>query len=77
MIKDFAKVNNHPGLVRDLKTKAIVNTDQTAYEVYLSERDFRNQIKQTQTVINQDINMLKTDIQEIKTLLHTFISSKV
>ena len=63
------KIKNHPGLVRDTKTKAIVNVDSTAFEIYKSERNFRKEIKEKTYEAEQDINTIKNDLNEIKTIL--------
>ena len=34
----IAKVQGHPGLVRDLKTQAIVNVDSDAYARYMARK---------------------------------------
>jgi len=67
------KVKNHPGLVRDSKTKAIVNVDSAAFEIYKSERNFRKEIKEKTYEVEHDINTIKNELNEIKTILLQFI----
>ena len=76
MIKDFAKVKDSPNLVRDRNTRAIVNTDSKAYEVYMSEKAFREQVMRQQQSTSMDINNVKQDIQELKSLIITLINQK-
>lgn len=64
---DFAKVQGHDGLVRDMKTGAIINHDSSAIEA-------RRKSKNLTTAI-EDINNLKEEISEIKALLHELIKN--
>lgn len=76
MIKNFAKVKDNPSLVRDKNTRAIVNTDTKAYEIYMSEKLFREQVMKQQQTTSQDIHNVKQDIQELKSLIITLINQK-
>jgi len=64
---DFAKVQGHDGLVRDMNTGAIINKDSSAIEA-------RRKTKNLSTAI-EDINNLKEEISEIKALLHELIKN--
>jgi len=61
-------MNEHK-FVRDNNSKAILNTDVSALDQYKISRD--KKIKEEVTLQNcvNDINILKTDMQEIKNLL--------
>jgi len=56
------KVEDHPNLKRDVKTKAIINTDSSAYIRYINERDVRN----TQ---QNEIDSLRQQIEELKNMI--------
>lgn len=73
MIKETAKVKNYPDLVRDTKTKAIVSVDTVAFQTYHKERQFRKEIKLKTSDVEQDINILKSELSDIKKLLITLI----
>jgi hypothetical protein len=62
---DYAKVEGHDGLVRDQNTGAILNLDDSAIEA-------RRKSKHLSSAL-QDINMLKNEISEIKSLLRELI----
>ena len=62
---DFAKVEGHDGLVRDQNTGAIINLDDAAIEA-------RRKSKHLSSAL-EDINMLKNEISEIKSLLRELI----
>ena len=64
---DFVKVEGHDGLVRDQNTGAIFNLDNSAI-------DARRKSKQLGSALD-DINKLKNDVSEIKSLLRELIKN--
>jgi len=56
-------VENHPSLMRDVKTTAIVNTDSAAYVRYMNDRNARLSQK-------DEIDRLKNEIELLKQLIH-------
>ena len=64
---DYARVDGHDGLVRDLNTGAIINQDVSAI-------DARKKSKHLSSALD-DINMLKNEVSEIKTLLRELIQN--
>ena len=64
---DYLKVEGHDGLVRDQKTGAILNLDDSAIEA-------RRKSKHLGSALD-DINMLKKEVSEIKTLLRELIQN--
>ena len=65
----IAKVKDSPGLVRDMGNQAILNTDNAALEAY---RRKRNKQKEIDEVIS-DINNMKSDIDQIKSLMQRLL----
>ena len=63
------KVEGHNNLVRENDSNAIVNTDLSEYNNYLSLRSKRNQKSERIDNMENDLKSLKDDINEIKTLL--------
>ena len=65
-----AKVKNNPNLERDLSTRAVINTNTSAYEARLA------QIEKVKLDAQQseDIIQLKKDVGEIKKLLEKIAS---
>jgi len=53
------KVEDHPKLKRDVKTTAIVNTDETAYERYINDRNVRLKQKNEIDDLRHQIDVLK------------------
>ena len=64
---DYIKVSGHDGLVRDKKTGAIINLDDSAIEA-------RRKSKHLGSALD-DINMLKNEISEIKSLLKELVKN--
>ena len=64
---DSLKVEGHDGLVRDQKTGAILNLNDSAIAA-------RRKSKQLSSALD-DINMLKTEVSEIKSLLRELVKN--
>jgi hypothetical protein len=60
-------VKGHSNLYRDEQTGAIVNCDNNAYNQYLASLNHRNSQK-------QELDEIKKDIDEIKSLLREIIN---
>jgi len=63
----YTKVEGHDGLVRDETTGAILNYNDSAIEA-------RRKMKKLNSALD-DINMLKNEISEIKTLLRELVKN--
>lgn len=65
------KVKDNPNLCRDQQTKAVINTDSLGYQEYIRTREKLKQ--QNEMLLNnmKDIDNLKDDVREIKSLLQT------
>lgn len=63
----YIKVEGHDGLVRDENTGAIINRDDSAIAA-------RRKSKQLSSAFD-DINMLKSELSEIKALLREIIKN--
>ena len=66
---DYIKVSGHDGLVRDQNTGAIINLDDSAIEA-------RRKSKHLGSALD-DINMLKNEISEIKSLLKELVKNAI
>jgi hypothetical protein len=67
------KVEGHDSLARDLRTNAIVNTSKTEYQLYMNR--IRSREQQSDEIRNtiKEINILKQELFEIKSLLKEVI----
>lgn len=66
---EIAKVKDAPGLVRDMRTQAVLNTDINGLEAY---RRKRNKQQEMNDAIS-DINNMKADIDQIKSLMQRLL----
>ena len=64
---DYIKVDGHDGLVRDKNTGAILNLDDSAIQARRKARNLSSAL--------DDINMLKNEISEIKSLLRELVKN--
>ena len=64
---DHIKVAGHDGLVRDQNTGAIINVDNSAIEARRKSKHLNSAL--------EDINMLKDEISEIKSLLRELVKN--
>lgn len=71
----FAKVEGHGDLVRDSETGAIINTNRTEYEKYLSQKESRKKENEKFESLEKEVSVIKDDIDEIKGLLKNFINA--
>ena len=53
------KVEDHPSLMRDVKTTAIVNTDELAYERYMNDKNARLRQQNEIDDLRHQIDVLK------------------
>ena len=63
------KVKGHNDLIRDKNSNAILNTNSSEYDNYLSLRAKKKQGTDRIDNMENDLKSLKDDINEIKTLL--------
>tara|TARA_R100001460_G_C3507990_1_gene171168 strand:+ start:537 stop:767 length:231 start_codon:yes stop_codon:yes gene_type:complete len=73
MYRQFRKVEGQSNMVRETTSNAIINTDKSAYQIHVqrirearqSSNDLRNAVR--------DINNLKAEMFEIKSLLKQIV----
>ena len=66
---DRLKVEGHSGLERDANSKAIISTSRTTYESYMQSAMQRKSEKDTLRDTVREINTIKSEMHEIKSLL--------
>ena len=67
------KVKGHSDLVRNPVTNAIINTNKSKYEEYISRRELKkNETKKVQD-LEDELSCIKDDLNEIKSLLKEII----
>ena len=63
------KVQGHSDLVRDPITNAIINTNKSGYEEYISRRNVKKSETKKVQNLEDELLCIKDDIDEIKLLL--------
>jgi predicted adenine nucleotide alpha hydrolase (AANH) superfamily ATPase len=66
---ELAKVKENPDLVRDMKNQAILNTNVDALSAYKKRRQKEKEVAES---LN-DINTMKQDINDLKTLMQRIL----
>ena len=63
------KIQGHEGLAKDTRSSAVVNTSKSEYKIYMAK--YRAREKQSDELRNacKEINNLKAELREIKTLI--------
>ena len=71
---ELSPVEGNKDLVRDLKTGAILNINKEAFAGAKRARLLREKAKEQLETNTNDINSIKTELTEIKTMLRTLIN---
>ena len=66
---DFYELKGNKDLARDPETNAIINVNSSDYQQYLATRKVKSEKNQTVQNMEQELANLKSDINEIKSLL--------
>jgi hypothetical protein len=64
------KVQDYPDLVRDSKSKGILNVNQNALKEHLSKQKLRETIESVQ----EEVTAIKSDLEEMKNLLKQLVA---
>ena len=70
------KVEGHGDLARDPKTNAIVNVNSFDHQKYVSTRNIKQAKEQDLDLMKEDLDNLKCEIGEIKSLLRELVHGK-
>lgn len=73
-MKAFLKVKDHPGLVRDPVSKAIISVDQQGRNDYNSKRLLVEKSTNSVNELREEVNNIKNDVLEIKQLLKNLLN---
>mgnify|MGYP003335918163 CR=1 FL=1 len=72
MNDNYIKVKDHPNLVRDKKSNAILNTDKEALNKYKEEREFKSKLAK----VVKENEQIKSELSEIKALLYKVLEQR-
>ena len=67
------KVQGHSNLVKETRTKAVINTNVSEYNIYMARLKSRNQQSDELRSAVKEINSLKAELREIKDLIKKVI----
>ena len=70
------KVRRFQNLVRDINSNAIVNTSTSEYEIYMERKRLRDTEKDKLKDMCREINTLKAELFEIKSLIKNMCKDK-
>lgn len=70
----YLKVTGNTDLVRDVESRAIINTSDNGYNEYMNKRNLQLYQRDLVARQNNEIQMLKNDISDIKQMLLTLIN---
>lgn len=68
----FLKVENRLDIVRDKHNSAVLNIDTKGLMAYKTRREKERRIDE----LDKEVRSMRSDLNEIKTLLHKFLESK-
>ena len=72
---ELHKVKDYSDLARDPKTGSILNLNSLDYNKYVAQRDAKTQEHRKTENIEEDLASLKSEINEIKSLLKELVSN--
>ena len=67
----LVKIEEENSFKKNMINKSLVNTDLVALKEYKNRKTLNNKVNG----INEEINIMKSDIAEIKSLLHQLVKS--
>ena len=67
------KVEGNYDLVRDPKSGSLININDTGYETYLTQREFKRKKNEKVSTMEEDLDNLKSEMNEIKSLLKELV----
>jgi hypothetical protein len=70
----YSKVEGHSNLIRDEKTNAILNTNMSDYNNYMRLKKIKENSNKRVEDLECDMNNIKNDLDEIKTLLRNLLN---
>ena len=72
---EYHGVTGHADLLRDAKSKSIVNVNHSEYQKYIARRDAKKRESEKTDNIEEDLANLKSEMNEIKSLLKELVTN--
>ena len=70
----YAKVRDHDNLIRDMRSKAVLNTDKEGLQEYLRKRDLAKKEQTEQIETKNRLEKIEQDMSDIKNLLKELVN---
>lgn len=74
MKREYIKVSGHSDLVRDPETNSIINKNKSEYNEYMMRKNIKSEENQKVQTIEDEVASIKSDVNEIKSLLRELIN---
>lgn len=75
-LNQFAQVEGHNSLIRDMSSNAIISTNDAEYSTYIKRREAEKKRQKQIADQVEEIECLKTEMLEIKHMLSQLIANK-
>ena len=75
-MSDYKPVEGHSDLIKDMHSKAVINTNRSAYLAAVQRKRTLQQQKDELRDATREINTLKCEMHEIKDMLKTLLDRK-
>jgi hypothetical protein len=75
-MEGFVNIQNKEGLIRDLSSGAVINTNRSEYETYLQRKTATKELTQQIKQNADKIQKIESDVTEIKEMLAMLIKGK-
>jgi hypothetical protein len=75
-MEGFVNIENKEGLIRDLSSGAVINTNRSEYENYLQRKNATKELNQQIKQNSDKIEKIESDVTEIKEMLAMLIKGK-
>lgn len=72
----FVKIQNKDGLVRDMSSGAVLNTNRVDYENYMNRKKQIDLVKEQTIKHGEEITILKNELSEIKQMIFTLLNNR-
>jgi t-SNARE complex subunit (syntaxin) len=72
----FAKVQDHDNLIRDMQSKAVLNTDKAGLNNYLQKRELAKKELSEKAETKQRLAKIEEEMSELKDLLREIAASR-
>ena len=72
-MNNYLKVDSDTSLVRDVRSNAIVNQNQTEFDKFMKLSELKYKEKIEMKKLKDDVKTMKSDLEEIKELLQSIV----